>query len=663
MNLRQKKIVLGARSVQTFVAAVVIGTSLVSSARSQEHSFSHSPEGATISEFPYFEDFEDFDFNFGVGGSNSTWEWGVPQSDFISSAAEGARACVTSLDGSHAGNESSFLQSPPLDFSALEKDPTLEFQHIFQLAQLDRTWMEISLNGGPFQKLGIRESEPAVNWYNSFSDWWEFDSGERGQWRTARILLEGAAGKTANLRWVLEARTGDSGDGVGIDAVEIYETRLDVAVASIDAPNSAPTFSDPERVEVSIKNLGTDDVTGFPITLTVTGPTGIALSETFTDIIPPLQSRTHVFATPVDLSALGDYTFEIETWLAGDAVLGNNSKAKIVSHQTGITEFPYLETFELDDGGFSTHGTVSSWENGDPGGNFISSASSGTNAWVTALNGSPAVGEFSYLTSPPFDLSGFTHDPILRFRHIHELAHGYISWVEVSLNGSDFEKLGLPGDPASTGWYNDFTNQAWGRDSSQPGLWQHASHLVPGAAGKTLVIRWVLMDRSLADPGTDDGVGIDDVEVFEAPFGNGQSPQARIAEFEINECIEVVGFPIEFGYPGPYFSDVSASSDRMTLHFEGGVHLPVILAAGDLQPGAYSLSFGSFDLLNAEVIASGLRPGGLDQFFFTGFDGSLTLSFTIPNALVGQQLNMQAAILHPVTGVALTNAVQVNFVP
>ena len=77
-----------------------------------------------------------------------------------------------------------------------------------------------------------------------------------------------------------------------------------------------------------------------------------------------------------------------------------------------IDTFPYQESFEGGDGGWTTSGTL--WELGTPAGVVIIGASDGTNAWATDLDDFYTNNAFETVVSPIFDFTGFTDDPEFR---------------------------------------------------------------------------------------------------------------------------------------------------------------------------------------------------------------------------------------------------------
>ncbi|MBI3259324.1 MAG: fibronectin type III domain-containing protein [Ignavibacteriae bacterium] len=185
-----------------------------------------------------------------------------------------------------------------------------------------------------------------------------------------------------------------------------------------------------------------------------------------------------------------------------------------------INIFPtYSEDFERGDGGWAPTGTNSSWELGYPQKSSIVTAANGSNnSWVTSLNNTYNSGEYSYLESPTFDMSCFSRDPYLGFYHTYFLEDNYdFYWVEVSIDGGAWQKLGRTGE--ETGWYQNWWDdgqgqdiEVWGGNGQYNSDWEYAEHTLTGVAGSSNVrIRFVMH----ADGSVEyDGIGVDDIQIY-----------------------------------------------------------------------------------------------------------------------------------------------------
>lgn len=620
---------------------------------------------AQITSLPYVEDFETSDGGFTTGGTNNSWAWGIPTGSFLRGASSGTRAFATNLNGVYNNSENSYVESPVFDLTGLTSDATLQFQQIFETESCcDEWWVEVSYDGGTFTKLGTANSSNAINWYNNtFGNYWNGTSGNAGAWRTARHPLPGSAGTTMQLRWVFSTDGSSVRDGLGIDDVQVFEQLLDVGTVSIDAPLSGQQFQANTVVVATLENLGTTAAGNFPIRLDVNGPTGtVTATEMMPFTISPLSELPFFFATTVDMTTPGTYSITVTTQLAGDSNPGNDSITEQVIAQGTVTSFPWFEDFESGPGDFITSGANSTWANGTPTGNFITGAASGSNAWVTNLTGPYAAGEESYLTTPPLDCSGMTQDPFVQFSHIFQLDTSDRHTMEVSINGGPFSRLGSAGDPGALNWYGGgiFNGNFWERSSGNFGVWRTARHLIPGAAGNVIQLRWFL-DNNQTFSLNEDGVGIDNVLVYEAQFGQGQ-PASSLAQLDVNDAVEVLGFPVTSAIPGPYFTAVSATQDTLDISFSGAPLQAIALLGGTLNVGAIPYPVGQIDVFPFQIWAAGYEQGGLNPLFFTNSQGVMNLSVTIPLGLVGQVITFQGVLAGAET-FALTNAVQVAFLP
>lgn len=183
-----------------------------------------------------------------------------------------------------------------------------------------------------------------------------------------------------------------------------------------------------------------------------------------------------------------------------------------------ITVFPsYYEDFENGDGGWSVSGNNTSWELGTPNGPKLFSASSGSNAWATGLSGNYNTDEISYLTSPQFDFSCVSDDPILQFSQAYWFEDNWdFYWVEISIDGGAWTKLGSAGSGGN--WYNTWYNENSGSDVDvfcgdevYSTGWDLSSHVLTGAAGSSDVrIRFVIESDGSFEL---DGVSIDDIRI------------------------------------------------------------------------------------------------------------------------------------------------------
>lgn len=440
----------------------------------------------------YQEDFEATNGGWTTGGTASSWEWGRPSDTIISRAATGVNAWVTNLDGDYNNNETSYIESPPIDLRGATSDPVLAFSHIYETESIfDEGWAEISIDGGPFTKLG--SAGTGTNWYNdAANDWWDTSSG--GAWRLASTTLTGAAGENnVRIRFTLQTDVSGPREGFGVDDIVVREpSPADLQVTLRALPNTCGVL------EATISNVGDMDSGSFRIETDLDG------SVAMENVASGLASGAAITRM---IDAGGASMVTVTAVIMDDPDISNNADSFTASMIfIPITDSGYSQGFETSDGMWSGTG---SWAHGVPAATIIDSAASGTQAWVTNLTGNYANSENSTVTSPCFNASATSGDLLLSFMHNFVTENGWDEgWIEYTLDGGETWNK-LLGGASGMNWYNDTANQWW-EDTS--GGWRLASAVIPGSAGvSSLRVRHHL---STDGSGPREGFAIDDVQLM-----------------------------------------------------------------------------------------------------------------------------------------------------
>ncbi len=319
---------------------------------------------------PYFQDFEDWEGGWITGSLNaqpSSWQWGSPAGARIQQAGSGQKAWVTRLDGLYSPNEYSFLLSPCFDISELTHDPVIEFLLYYDTeADYDGAWLEVSTDDGTtWEKTGQLGDD--INWYNgilAFNATEEAWTGDSEGWRLARYPLTGTAGETTvRARLVFRSDPLIAGEGIGIDAIRIYEpAEKDLAILNIrTADNAGPCGIADDFVLIEVANMGRKPVNAYSAGYAL--PNKPAVSENVgTPLIAPNQVAVHTFAQPFDSR---DANFTLRAWvtLNNDAQPANDSAA----HRIYYLPIPLPLSEGFGNGlpkGWSTNGNVNS-DNGN----------------------------------------------------------------------------------------------------------------------------------------------------------------------------------------------------------------------------------------------------------------------------------------------------------
>lgn len=304
----------------------------------------------TISNFPYFENFESWGGGWTVDRSSvsPSWEYGLPRGSYIDQAFSGNGAWVTNLSGAYNAMEYSYLLSPCMDFSALDADPRLSFAlivdtEICEAEICDRFWIEWSKDGGAsWEKLD--PGGLTLNWYNDeVSNTWTGESATEG-WFLAYNTITGSAGESdVRIRMAFASDFLFNGEGIGIDDVFISEP-LTTDLALHNAANTAllSCGDGADGIEVTLTNFGKTALSNINLYYRINGGSPV-LENTGGIALPAGSQQVYEFATTFDSSIPGDYEIAIWSAVSGDQFKGNDTTYLRFSTAYPL---PYREDFE-----------------------------------------------------------------------------------------------------------------------------------------------------------------------------------------------------------------------------------------------------------------------------------------------------------------------------
>lgn len=165
------------------------------------------------------------------------------------------------------------------------------------------------------------------------------DNWKSQTWYTADLDLSNYAGQSAvKIAFIYE------GQGLhwSIDNIKIFEMdQYDAGIISIDPIQSLCGLGY-EDVSVTLKNWGTNPISGFNISYTVNG--GSQITEIVPGPINSYETYKHTFATPVNLSVEGTYTIDVYPELPGDINISNDEASIEVFHLSP-SDIPYFTDF------------------------------------------------------------------------------------------------------------------------------------------------------------------------------------------------------------------------------------------------------------------------------------------------------------------------------
>lgn len=298
------------------------------------------------------------------------------------------------------------------------------------------------------------------------------------------------------------------GAGITIDNVHLYKVLKDVQIARVVAPERNTCNISSSDVVVVVKNGTVNTVKGIDLGYSLDG--GSPVLASITDSLKGDDSIVYRFAVPLKYLSIGLHRLKVWVNTFGDDFPGNDTIANYEFYNAPFyTEFPYLQDFELDNGGWYAQGRNSSWEYGAPDALNIKRAASGSNAWKTNLRGVYNGNELSYLLSPCFATIGMSK-PMLSFSVAFDLERCTAPcdrvFMEYSVdNGDTWSRLGNPNEGFN--WYNNEVHNAWNGTETR---WHVAS--IPLPRSWSLKLRFVLItDMGVAY----DGIAIDDIHIFD----------------------------------------------------------------------------------------------------------------------------------------------------
>jgi hypothetical protein len=443
--------------------------------------------------------------------------------DFSASTASGRARTFVNTGFARSGNRSVTLDQSPYSAATTTVDSfTLNYNLISYAAnqlRFDFYYFNHGQAKNSNNKIWIRGSENDA-WVEAYDLF--VNQAELGQWKHGHFNINevlGSALPTQAITQTFQIKIGEEGftsanaikpltdidDGYTFDDFVLNQAVNDIEVKKIVSPAKTGcglTIQTP--VIVTIKNFNNTVLNNIDIRYQVNG--GAIITEKIPSINAN-ESLDYTFTQTADLSAFIDYNINVWVKYGADSYAINDSILNYTLHNTPvISSYPYLESFENNDGYFYTKGLNTSWQWGVPAKAIINKAPNGTKAWVTNLTDAYNNNENSHLYSPCFDLTGLAK-PVLSFSHIFdtELDYDY-SWVEYSTDGISWQKLG--NSVSGINWYNNAAGNNWNLSNKK---WHVASIDIP-VTSTTIRFRFVLSsDEGL----TKEGIGIDDICIHE----------------------------------------------------------------------------------------------------------------------------------------------------
>ena len=423
-------------------------------------------------------------------------------------------------------------------------DVRLKFLRWLNVANNDTASIEMSQDGGSSW------NEIWSNNNNVYAD---------GEWKSATLDLPGAHRQSqVQIRFNLGPTTlTDHLSGWNIENLAITGNYVeyDVGPVALLSPVTGCGHSSAETVSIRVENFGpgaTPD--NIPVRYSFDG------GSTFTDDILSGSIafegyRDFDFTDMIDLSTPGVYNVIIETVLDVDEEPTNNQWDTVLYVDPAYT-LPYEQDFEEGNDFWRAEGINPSFEYGAPMGSVIHTTASGVNAWVTNLDGVYFNDEDSYLTGPCFDFTGIDY-PVFECQLYLNTESGDDGVnLEYSLdNGQIWSRVGDlgDGDMYDWNWYNSDAISALAGGHGWTSLsdpWFTARILLDETVFSNAPSVKFRFHFSSDESGMAEGIGIDDIRIYEAPRDVGvvsiESPLDGCAqEIGDNVAVTIMNFGLD----------------------------------------------------------------------------------------------------------------------
>ncbi|MGB8451530.1 MAG: S8 family serine peptidase [Anaerocolumna sp.] len=172
-------------------------------------------EAGALGDYVFLADFENDNGNFTKGGTNNSWEWGVPASG-PGAGLYGEKIWATSLSGNYPSSSNAFIESPEVQLPANENSVLTVGQWYEMENKYDKGYIQISRKNGEGWSAWA-DIAPGGYFTGDGKAWTDLDiplaSSYAGQTVKLRFLLTSDSSVT-KAGWYLDYVMIDTSDGV-----------------------------------------------------------------------------------------------------------------------------------------------------------------------------------------------------------------------------------------------------------------------------------------------------------------------------------------------------------------------------------------------------------------------------------------------------------------
>lgn len=281
---------------------------------------------------PYAENFENgHGFWRASKTDSSTWELGKPRGTKLNAAFSGIHAWGTNLSGNYKNNDKSWIESPCLDFTDIEK-PIFEAMIAGDCeAGKDGLALYYSIDNGKTWKHAPKAESYDWNWATtdisalSNKGW---DNTPKNDYQMVRQTLpdETANVNPVKIRLMFASDAQNTNEGFLIDDIRVYDAPIDVSPSTLVSPANACNLSNSETVKFKIKNAGIRKLKPKDIIYaSLMQEDTLIVSDTF-NISTPVDINGEVqfaFSKTIDVGKNGLHNIKIYTHAPNDSNIYN----------------------------------------------------------------------------------------------------------------------------------------------------------------------------------------------------------------------------------------------------------------------------------------------------------------------------------------------------
>ena len=271
-----------------------------------------------------FETDEGYWINDGIA---NTWICKIPD-ESIGPIPGSPNAWILSAFGNYTDEDSSYLISSCYNLTGSDQlILELKYTNISQDGH-DGANVQYSLNDGiTWNVLEDNIAGYNWNWYTSpvsalGQNGW---SGNSSGWKTAKTILPSSLLTESRVKfrvlWMSDSDPADGSRGLAIDDFSVYPAPPDIGILSINVPEDACLYENPDQVSVSVKNYGMNKVTaGDTVLLGYIFEENPAVYDTLflADDLEPGDTVQYTFSDRIEISEPGLYNISAFTLLESD---------------------------------------------------------------------------------------------------------------------------------------------------------------------------------------------------------------------------------------------------------------------------------------------------------------------------------------------------------